>query len=449
MVTSTQAMLETTWAHGGTRDVYADFNRLTLQPPHLTLEVTAEPPPPPPLYTRDVYADFNRLTLEITLEALFGFTIDRSAGGGGSSGSSGSSSGSSGGSGISTKSGGSKAGSTRAGVSSSDGRSGVGRSAGVSSSSSSSSSGEEAGQAEAIVAAVAKAFDFFTRRAGSAFTLPEWVPTLDNLEFGSAVSQLNDVVYDIIASRRRELAAGGGSTRGDLLQSLLTAVDDQNTGMSDRALRDELMTMLVAGQETSAILLGWASALLAHHPRAQDAVAAELESVLQGRTPTAADARSLPYTEAVVLEALRLYAPAYMVGRCASCDTTVGPYSLPAGTTVLISPYILHRDPAHWDDPDTFSPERWARHQAAPGYQGFMTVMSNVGEAVGGAYVPFGAGPRNCIGTGFAMMEAILVIASLVQRYRLSPSPDSPGFPEPKPMITLRPEAVPLSISRR
>lgn len=178
----------------------------------------------------------------------------------------------------------------------------------------------------------------------------------------------------------------------------------------------------------------------------QDAVFAEVDAALGGRTPSASDARNLPYTEAVVLEALRMYAPAYMVGRCACKDVQLGEYALPAGTTVLVSPYILHRSSEHWDRPNEFLPERWTPLQQAPGYQGSMTFMSNVGEAVNGAYVPFGAGPRNCIGTGFAMMEAILVVVSVVQRFRLAPSGP---FPTPKPLITLRPEAVPLRITLR
>jgi len=383
MVRNTQALLSTTWCQGGTRDVYADFNALTL---------------------------------EITLEALFGFEMDRTGGGGSGGG------GSSAGGGTSPT---------------------------------------ECARADAIVGAVAKAFEFFTRRAGSAFTLPEWVPTLDNLEFGAAVAQLDAVVYDIIDERRREMQAGGRrggggavggsalSARSDLLQALISATDDEGTGMTDTALRDELMTMLVAGQETSAILLGWASALLAHNPTVQDALRDEVDNMLCGAPPSAADVRRLPRVEAVVLEALRLFSPAYMVGRCACRDATIGDHVLPAGTTVLVSPYILHRDPEHWERPDEFLPQRWAPLQAAPGYQGGTVFMSNVGEAVNGAYVPFGAGPRNCIGTGFAMMEAILVIASVVQRYRLEPSSSSRAFPQPKPLITLRPEAVPLLILPR
>eukprot|EP00198_Chlamydomonas_reinhardtii_P000787 XP_001690122.1 cytochrome P450 [Chlamydomonas reinhardtii] len=328
--------------------------------------------------TRDVYADFNELTLQVTLEALFGF----------------------------------------------------------------GSADEDAAQ---IVAAVEKAFTFFTQRAATGFVIPEWLPTWDNLEFAAAVQQLDRVVYGMINRRRQELAAAfGAGVPSDLLTSLLLARDEDGSGMSDQALRDELMTLLVAGQETSAILLGWASALLAAHPEVQAAAAAEVAAVCGGPeagTPTPASVRHMPYLESVVLETLRLYSPAYMVGRCARRDAALGPYVLPAGTTVLVSPYVMHRDPEVWEEPEVFRPERWQELQ-----------RSNLGP--NGAYLPFGGGPRNCIGTGFAMMEALLVLAALLQRYSLALPPaagSSSGgaFPKPKPLLTLRPEAVVLRISPR
>ncbi|GLI60636.1 hypothetical protein VaNZ11_002833 [Volvox africanus] len=392
---------------------------------------------------RDVYMDFNELTLRVTLEALFGF---------------------------------------RAGEQQSSSISPSSPAAHIAPSQSPSTSSEEAQQ---IVAAVEKAFMFFTQRAATGFVIPEWLPTWDNLEFAAAVQQLDRVVYGMIARRREELSAVHGSVEAavvaatdsvvaaaapnfpsDLLTSLLLSRDEDGTGMSDQALRDELMTLLVAGQETSAILLGWAAALLAAHPEVQERAAAEVAEVCgRDAPPTATSVRHMPYLESIVLETLRLYSPAYMVGRCARVDAALGPYSLPSGTTVLVSPYIMHRDAAVWDNPDAFLPERWRELQGREGYHGYMSLMSNLGP--NGAYLPFGGGPRNCIGTGFAMMEAMLVLGAVLQRYRLLltlPAPQSlsgparaaetnsdlpASFPKPKPLLTLRPEAVVLWVTRR
>ncbi|GIL91069.1 hypothetical protein Vretimale_9498 [Volvox reticuliferus] len=391
--------------------------------------------------SRDVYADFNELTLRVTLKALFGFG---------------------------------------AGEQQSPSISPSSPTAHIAPSPSSSTSSEEAQQ---IVAAVEKAFMFFTQRAATGFVIPEWFPTWDNLEFAAAVQQLDRVVYGMIKRRREELAAVHGSIEAaavaatsaaaasalpsDLLTSLLLSRDEDGSGMSDQALRDELMTLLVAGQETSAILLGWAAALLAAHPEVQERAAAEVTEVCgRDAPPTATSVRHMPHLESVVLETLRLYSPAYMVGRCARVDAALGPYSLPSGTTVLVSPYVMHRDAAVWANPDAFLPERWRELQDREGYQGYMSLMSNLGP--NGAYLPFGGGPRNCIGTGFAMMEAMLVLGAVLQRCRLTlplSEPQSrPGpvrgaaeatsglpasFPKAKPLLTLRPESVVLRITPR
>lgn len=241
--------------------------------------------------------------------------------------------------------------------------------------------------------------------------------------------------------------------------------------------------------------------MLAHHPKVQAAAAAEVIAVLgpAGTTSaapvSAAHVGRLPLVTAVVLEALRLYSPAYMVGRCAVRDVQLaGGYSLQAGTTVLVSPYLLHREPARWRQPSCFNPERWLpllnqqqqpqpqhHHQqktaagespggvvclhesqgSATGSGGcpfhekdiscsgypFMSLLHDLGP--NGSFLPFGGGPRNCIGTGFAMTEAVLVLAMLLQRYELQPVSPAAGFPQPKPMLTLRPEAVHLRLVSR
>lgn len=182
------------------------------------------------------------------------------------------------------------------------------------------------GSAARIVSAVQRAFAFLAARGASAAVLPEWLPTPDNVAFTEAVRELDELVYGIIDARSRNQsttaaaadATGTHARPADLLQSLLDARDEAGAPMPRAALRDELMTLLVAGQETSAIVLGWASALLAAHPATQAAAAAEACAVLRGAAPAAEDVGRLPRITAVVLEALRLYSPAYMVGRCAS-----------------------------------------------------------------------------------------------------------------------------------
>lgn len=319
---------------------------------------------------RDVYSDFNDLTLRITVGALFGATVDSQ-------------------------------------------------------------------QARRVADSIETAFRFFADRTAAGISLPEWVPTPSNVAYRAAVSQLDAVIYQLIRTRRAELSASGRQPQ-DLLDNLLVARDEEGTGMTDMALRDELMTLLVAGQETSAILLAWAAALLAHHPTAQEEAAAEVDRVLGGRPPRAEDVKSLRCLEAVVLEAMRLRPPAYIVGRCASQPVSLGSFIISQGTTILVSPFIMHRDAACWEQPDEFLPQRWLQGlgSTVPEGQGLArTALAGMGYR--DSYVPFGAGPRNCIGTGFAMMENVLVLAAILQKFRLRPLPGAP-FPPAEPRITLR-----------
>ena len=294
-----------------------------------------------------------------------------------------------------------------------------------------------------VNAAIADAFTFFARRVSTPVALlPEWLPTLDNVRFNAAVSRLDAAVYRIIAQRRRLRRSTPADSQPDLLGRLLSSVDEEKgAGMSDTQLRDELMTLLVAGQETSAILLTWACALLAQHPDDMHVLAAEADAVLgPHRAPDAADYTRLPLTSAVVLETMRLMPPAYLVGRCAAADVTLGPYRLPQGTTVLVSPYLLHRAPSTWGpDAADFRPGRWAGVSMADALKGMGTYS---------AYIPFGAGPRNCIGTGFALMEAVLVLAALCRDVTFAVPQGQPP-PKAAALITLRPAAAQLELSRR
>jgi cytochrome P450 len=253
--------------------------------------------------------------------------------------------------------------------------------------------------------------------------LPRWVPTPANVRADRAIRRLDEVVLRIIAERR-----ASDEDRGDLLSILLQAQDaDDGTRMTDRQVRDEVMTLFLAGHETTAVALTWAWYLLAQHPEAERRLGDELRAVLGGRTPTLADVPRLTYADHVVTEAMRLYPPAYAMGREAINATEVAGVPLARGMIVAIPTWTVHRDPRWFDAPDAFRPERWddERVRALPRF----------------AYFPFGGGPRQCIGNAFATMEAVLLLATIAQRFRLALEPGPPVTPTP--YVTLRPEPAP------
>lgn len=253
------------------------------------------------------------------------------------------------------------------------------------------------------------------------FRVREWLPTRENRDFHAAVRRLDEIIYGIIARRR-----ASGQDPGDLLSRLLDAQDDEGAGMTDRQLRDECVTLFLAGHETTALTLTYTFHLLTHNPEVEARLAAELDEVLAGRPPGAADVPRLRYTESVVRESMRLYPPAWAIGREAVDDSLiVGGYPVRKGTQFLISQWVLHRDPRWFDDPEAFRPERW---------DGDL-----VRRLPKGTYIPFGDGPRVCVGNHFAMMEAILLLATLSQSHRFSAVPGQTL--ELLPSITLRPGA--------
>ncbi|MGI8554269.1 MAG: cytochrome P450 [Dehalococcoidia bacterium] len=260
--------------------------------------------------------------------------------------------------------------------------------------------------------------------------LPYRVPVPVHLRIRRAVGQIDALIYRIIAERR----ASGGDP-GDLLSLLLHARDeDDGSQMTDRQVRDEAMTLFGAGHETTAVALAWAGYLLARHPQVEAKLVAELDQVLRGRAPTAADFPHLRYTQMVVEETLRLYPPAWAIGRDVRQNTAVGGYPLRAGTLLMMSPCVLQRDPRYYDQPETFEPERW-RDGLAHRLPRF-------------AYFPFGGGQRQCIGQGFAILEAVLVLATVVQQFRLSLRPERRIVPAIA--FTLRPKGgVPMLLQRR
>ncbi|HEY0730417.1 MAG TPA: cytochrome P450, partial [Pyrinomonadaceae bacterium] len=237
------------------------------------------------------------------------------------------------------------------------------------------------------------------------------------------------IVYRIIAERR-----ASGYDEGDLLSMLLQAQDDDGSHMSDQQLRDEVMTLFLAGHETTALALSWSWYLLAKHPEAERKFHEELDEVLDGRLPDVSDMARLKYTEMIAKEAMRLYPPAYAVGREAVEDTELGGYAVPRGTQLFAFQWVTHRDPRFFERPDAFEPERWASEavEKMPKY----------------AYFPFGGGPRQCIGNYFAMMEIVLLLATIGQRFRFSL--DERHQVEVLPVLSLRPKSgIKVKLSHR
>jgi cytochrome P450 len=249
--------------------------------------------------------------------------------------------------------------------------------------------------------------------------LPLAVPTLRNRRLRAARDELFHFVDGLVASRRRE-----GGDRGDLLATLLEARDEESgRRMDDGQVRDEVMTLLVAGHETTASAVGWACYLLARHPEAEARLRTELRAVLGDRLPGLQDLAALPYLRMVLSETMRLYPPAWSFGRRAVVDDEIGGWRIPAGTIVWLCPYVTHRHPAFWDEAETFDPERF-RPEAEAARHRF-------------AYFPFAAGPRMCAGRDFALLEASLVLAGIVRRCPLGPMGGTAV--EPVTEITLRP----------
>jgi cytochrome P450 len=247
--------------------------------------------------------------------------------------------------------------------------------------------------------------------------LPMWVPRPSRVMAGASLKQMKTIADDAVNSRR---SAGAGDVP-DLLDLLLEG-EDPETGrsMSTAELRDNLLTFIVAGHETTALTLAWAFYLCAFDQDVQDKARAEAQSVLQGRTATAADLPNLPYCRMIIDEALRLYPPAALVSRTAQAPDTLAGREVKKGDTVMIPIYALHRNALLWDDPDAFRPKRFAEKPQRY------------------AYLPFGDGPRICIGASFALQEAVIILATLLGKRRFFPVQGK--TPDPVMILTLRPE---------
>jgi cytochrome P450 len=285
------------------------------------------------------------------------------------------------------------------------------------------------GERERLDDSLRVAFELMAARLNTPFPLPISWPTPANLRLKRAVADLDRVVDGFIAAARARTHPGD-----DLLSRMISAQDEDGSQMTDRQLRDEAMTLYLAGHETTALTLAWSWYLLSQNPHAEEKLAAELHRVLKGRTPSAGDVPNLPYTGAVIAESMRLYPPVYAIGREATAELELGGYRVKRGYTVLMSQWVSHRDPKYFPEPERFSPERWEDGLAAriPKY----------------AYYPFGGGQRLCVGSNFALLEAVIVLAAVGQRYRFTLDPDA--VIDVKPQITLLPmNGIPATLRLR
>ena len=285
--------------------------------------------------------------------------------------------------------------------------------------------GNRAGEAIAILQGLTVE-DF---KAG--FMVPMWVPTARNGRIRASTRQLDEVVLRFIADRR-----ASGEDRGDLLSMLLLAQDeDDGRTMSDQQVRDEAATLFAAGHETTSNALTWTWYLLSQNPAAEAKLHAELDRVLAGRSPLLADLENLPYTEMVIKEALRLYPPAWVLMiRTPREPLALDGYTINPGEWIFVAPYVTHRNPAYFPDPETFEPERFSPEREAeiPRY----------------AYFPFGGGPRVCIGNSFALMEARLILATVAQRYQFAVDPGYEIVPQPEITLSIQ-GGLPGTLSAR
>jgi len=276
------------------------------------------------------------------------------------------------------------------------------------------------GTAEHVGSAITFLMRYQLTRMRAPLRIPESWPTPNNRRAQRESEMLDALVYRIISERQARNAASPG---GDLLSLLMDAMDEDGTQMTPRQLRDETMTLFLAGHETTAQMLSWTWYLLGENPAAEARLHEELHGVLGGRPPEVADLARLPFLHAVMNESLRLYPPAYLLARTSVEPCEIGGYDFPAGSTFVMAQWVMHRDARFYGAPDAFRPERWLDGLAQ--------------RLPAGAYFPFGDGPRRCIGQGFALLEAAIVIGTLAQRFRMRLVAGHPVAPEP--LVTLRP----------
>jgi cytochrome P450 len=284
--------------------------------------------------------------------------------------------------------------------------------------------------ADKVARALSVLVEPFSSQATLKWILDNRLPTPANRRFHKVASQLDEVIYRIIGQRR----ASANQDQGDLLSMLLQAHDEDGSQMTDKQLRDEVITLFLAGQETTALTLVWAWYLLAQHPEVEIKLWQELDEVLKGRAPEAQDVPQLKFTEMIVKESMRLYPPAYVVGREAINEFEIGGHLIPPRAQVFMPAWVVHRDKRYFDAPNEFKPERWTPE-----------FINNLPKY---AYFPFGGGPRVCIGNTFAMMEIVLLLATIAQKFRLNLVTKHPV--ELQPAMSLRPRnGIRMKIEQR
>src|SRR5437899_5053214 len=276
-----------------------------------------------------------------------------------------------------------------------------------------------AGDSDSIGKAMTFLMRYYLRRGRSPWRIPASWPTPENRRARRQVEYMDSLIYGIISDRKKD-----PEPRNDLLSLLMGAMHEDGSQMTERQVRDESMTLFVAGHETTALSLSWTWYLLGENPEAEARLHQELQAVLGGRPAEVSDLENLPYLNAVVHESLRLYPPAFVMARMNVEPVRFGGYEFPPGTTLLASQWVMHRDARYFDQPERFMPERW--------------LDSLESRLPPGAYFPFGAGPRRCLGQGFAQLETALVIAAIRQKFRFRLKKDFPVVLEP--LVTLRPK---------
>jgi cytochrome P450 len=276
-----------------------------------------------------------------------------------------------------------------------------------------------AGDSDTIGKAMTFLMRHYLHRARSPWRVPASWPTPANRRARREVEYMDSLIYRIISDRKKDM-----QPRNDLLSLLMAAMHDDGSQMTEQQVRDESMTLFVAGHETTALTLSWTWYLLGGNPAAEARLQEELRAVLGGRPAGVSDLEKLPYLNAVIHESLRLYPPAFIMARMNVETVSVGGYEIPPHSTLLASQWVMHRDARFYEQPERFMPERW---------------LSGLEQRLPpGSYFPFGDGPRRCIGQGFAQLETALVIAAIAQKFRFRLNKGFPVVPEP--LVTLRPK---------
>lgn len=285
-------------------------------------------------------------------------------------------------------------------------------------------------QSDVVAEKLEYLLEFFSGSASFLYRfMPAWLMTPKRSEFYKNIDVLDGIIQDMIEQRREQ-----SEPTPDLLTTLLQARDEQHNAMDDKQLRDEMMTLFLAGHETTALALSWTTALLAAHPDIQEALFEQIHAQIGDRPVAVSDLEEIPLLDAVIKESMRMYPPAWILVRKAIEDLPLGKHVIPKGSFVTVSQWAMHHSPQQFSAPNEFRPERW---------------MNGADEQVHKyAYFPFGSGPRSCIGRALSLMEASLFLCTLLQQFRLKQGPA--GMPVPKPSLSLRPgDGVEVVLQKR